>query len=91
MICGKDISTNNTHYNQKSSLLSRENGVAISIYWQAFVSNYFRFQEMSWFKMFPAHWLFQGTLQREKLEQLSQMICTVKTARFIIAVIGLIS
>ena len=41
--------------------------------------------------MFPAHWLFQGTLQREKLEQLSQMICTVKTARFIIAVIGLIS
>ena len=40
--------------------------------------------------MFPAHWLFQGTLQREKLEQLSQMICTVKTARFIIAVIGLI-
>ena len=41
--------------------------------------------------MFPAHWLFQGILQREKLEQLSQMICTVKTARFIIAVIGLIS
>ena len=40
--------------------------------------------------MFPAHWLFQGTLQREKLEQLSQMICTVKTARFMIAVIGLI-
>lgn len=31
MICGKDISTNNTHYNQRSFLLSRENELPHSL------------------------------------------------------------